>query len=64
MWKNHTLLEQPAGHLLVHTLPLGASNFFNQHFSQVNQCGCVGHSTTKSMFKLIPQVFGGILVAL
>ena len=35
---------------------------FNQHLSQVSQCGCVGHSGMNSTPKLIPQVFNGVEV--
>lgn len=55
-------------HLLVISLVLGHTllwdgiPFFNQHFFQVSQCDCVGHSGMNSTPKLTPEVFNGIEV--
>lgn len=51
-----------AGHQPAHTLLWDGIPFFNQHLSHVSQRGCVDHSGTNSMPKLIPQVFSGIEV--
>lgn len=51
-----------AGRQFGHTLLWDGITFINQDVSQVNQCGCVGHTGINSTPKLIPQVFNGIQV--